>query len=377
MDRNQGASRISAQFIDAAVGQGSWTSLLGELSSTLEASAIDLYLLREETVFGSYSWGHSTEILSEYLERFIGREPRSVALSQLPHGSVVSDRQITAESTIKTHEYYRDFLPRVGLKECLAVVPYRDRDAVAYLGVHFEAARPFHEARIRPVLEQFLPALKRALAMQYRLARVHTRELMALGALEHAAGGILVLDGNQRILVANNEASAAISDSGAFRVHNGRLRASEGSDACRMEASLTAAVSTDKPRGDSILLKSNGIPRYSVHINPAPIELRDRTGAAAIVIITDLQTHSPPTAMEQLSQLFRFTPAENRLATTLLTGSELRQAAEQLGITYETARFTLRRVFAKAGVARQSELVRLLSRAVRWQPPNRQERPTD
>lgn len=41
-----------------------------------------------------------------------------------------------------------------------------------------------------------------------------------------------------------------------------------------------------------------------------------------------------------------------------------REAASRLGITEETARTTLKRVFAKTGVSRQSELAVLLSRLV-------------
>ena len=47
-----------------------------------------------------------------------------------------------------------------------------------------------------------------------------------------------------------------------------------------------------------------------------------------------------------------------------LVGSGLapREAAEKLGITEETARTVLKRVFSKTGVSRQSELVALLTK---------------
>jgi DNA-binding CsgD family transcriptional regulator len=49
-----------------------------------------------------------------------------------------------------------------------------------------------------------------------------------------------------------------------------------------------------------------------------------------------------------------------------LVGSGLapRAAAEKLGISEESARTTLKRVFAKVGASRQSELTALLTRMV-------------
>ena len=47
----------------------------------------------------------------------------------------------------------------------------------------------------------------------------------------------------------------------------------------------------------------------------------------------------------------------------MLRGEALRAIAEIQGITYESARFTLRQVYAKVGVHKQSELVALLGKA--------------
>jgi DNA-binding CsgD family transcriptional regulator len=61
--------------------------------------------------------------------------------------------------------------------------------------------------------------------------------------------------------------------------------------------------------------------------------------------------------VEQLRGLLGLTRQEARLALLLAEGSELREAAESLGIGYETARSHLRSALAKAGVRRQGQLV--------------------
>lgn len=61
--------------------------------------------------------------------------------------------------------------------------------------------------------------------------------------------------------------------------------------------------------------------------------------------------------------LYGFTPVECRLAAALLPGVSLRRAAEEAGLTYETARWYLKVMFQKSGTARQSELIARLSAA--------------
>jgi DNA-binding CsgD family transcriptional regulator len=60
---------------------------------------------------------------------------------------------------------------------------------------------------------------------------------------------------------------------------------------------------------------------------------------------------------------FHLTPAESRLATWISSGMSLRDSANQIGITYETARNQLKAVFAKTGAHRQAELVALRASA--------------
>jgi DNA-binding CsgD family transcriptional regulator len=50
---------------------------------------------------------------------------------------------------------------------------------------------------------------------------------------------------------------------------------------------------------------------------------------------------------------------ETRVLTGLLAGQTLQQVAEVLGVARSTARTHLDNIFAKAGVARQADLIRM------------------
>jgi DNA-binding CsgD family transcriptional regulator len=65
-----------------------------------------------------------------------------------------------------------------------------------------------------------------------------------------------------------------------------------------------------------------------------------------------------------LGELFGLTPAEANLAILLARGLSLREASATQHISLHTSRAQLKSVFAKTGVSRQAELVRLVLKSV-------------
>ena len=61
-----------------------------------------------------------------------------------------------------------------------------------------------------------------------------------------------------------------------------------------------------------------------------------------------------------MKMLYGLTPRESRLADLLLEGLDVRGIAERLDITIETVRFHMKRVLAKTGTRRQTELSQLM-----------------
>lgn len=64
-----------------------------------------------------------------------------------------------------------------------------------------------------------------------------------------------------------------------------------------------------------------------------------------------------------LKSTYGLTASEIILVLRLFAGESLREAAQTLGISYETARTKLKFIFQKTGTRRQTELVLLLARA--------------
>jgi DNA-binding CsgD family transcriptional regulator len=84
-------------------------------------------------------------------------------------------------------------------------------------------------------------------------------------------------------------------------------------------------------------------------------------GARVLLLLTDLGKRLVPKT-RLIARTFALSVAETRIAERIAAGVSLEKAAEDLGISRETARNHLKAVFAKTGTHRQSELVALLSR---------------
>jgi DNA-binding CsgD family transcriptional regulator len=83
----------------------------------------------------------------------------------------------------------------------------------------------------------------------------------------------------------------------------------------------------------------------------------------ALVLIVDPAGGEPPDPA-LVRDLLGLTLGEARVAALVGSGVTTRDAAARLGISEETVRTVLKRVFSKSGVSRQSELAALLSRLV-------------
>jgi len=80
---------------------------------------------------------------------------------------------------------------------------------------------------------------------------------------------------------------------------------------------------------------------------------------SVLVFAVDLET-KPRSRSSQMRALYGLTPTERQISDHLAAGKEIKEAAICVGVTLETARFHLKRIFAKTGTHRQVDLMRLM-----------------
>ena len=148
-----------------------------------------------------------------------------------------------------------------------------------------------------------------------------------------------------------------------------------GPDGPKVGETLLSAVAAEKEALSAALALSIGrvSPRVSKPIaltRPGgrqllayvlPLEHGQHGGEAALVLLGDPRGPERRDAAQML-QLFGLTAAEARLGALIGVGLGAREAAEELKISEHTARSTLKTVYDKLGIRKQSELGHLVAR---------------
>jgi DNA-binding CsgD family transcriptional regulator len=173
---------------------------------------------------------------------------------------------------------------------------------------------------------------------------------------------VLLLDRLGAVLVCNRLARALLEPAHPLTVDAaGRLQISDANEAARFRRLLRA------PRG----LSDAGLMSVSRAAGQAPLTVlvaqlgphiahRSADDEPAIAVFVTDPGARPNVNHTVLGELYGLTSAEARLAAVLLEANGIAAAAGELGISVNTARTHLKRVFCKTGTRRQAELVRLL-----------------
>jgi DNA-binding CsgD family transcriptional regulator len=174
--------------------------------------------------------------------------------------------------------------------------------------------------------------------------------------------GVLIIDADGQVLSVNDVAQKMLRN--GLYLARGRIAATDP-DACKAlndAVKQTFDARKRAKRGHSFLI-SRGSDRqpYVMHtyLMAPPSAGQATQTATAIIIDPDTDQRVPAGA---LAAFFSLPPGEARVAAEIASGATPRTAARNLGLTEESVRVILKRVYSKLNVSRQAELVLLASR---------------
>jgi DNA-binding CsgD family transcriptional regulator len=230
------------------------------------------------------------------------------------------------------------------------------------------AGEPFDEAD-RSLCRALVPHLKRAMRIFVQYAEAYRERAVYQAVIDSIGIGVALVDAGSNIMATNAIGRKILLGRNGLHIVNGRLTASapmarvlDQAVRAAAEAQTTAArehgqpLALDRP-GKSSPLTLIIRPGPSVQAVHAPLR------RSAIVVMRDPDTRASVSA-SVVGELFGLTPAESQLATYLAQGSDLEEAARELGIRRNTVRSQLQSIFMKTSVKRQSELVRKILSSV-------------
>lgn len=184
-------------------------------------------------------------------------------------------------------------------------------------------------------------------------------------AVEFVGSPLVQVDPSRRIVWMNAAASAAMKRHRALTVVGGRLSALDRQGSQRLSASIGWAAG----------LRTYADFQADPQMSPArrgalPVILGDGDDAlpeicwviadGGMILVSFDDEWSAGRRLESAAIVYGITPAQTRLATLIVGGCDLVEAARRLGVSANTARTHLQRMFDKTGTRSQPALVRAL-----------------
>lgn len=279
-----------------------------------------------------------------------------------------SDEYLSDEELEKTELYRRYMEPQgfIAQDQIGCVLVAEANRPVAAVGIYRrEGGRPLTPEDIQ-LLDALMPHMRAAYAIHCELGELRYRHAIVSEAIDRFPMGVVFVDRELRVVETNRAALRIAEQRDGFTIRDGLPQAS-------VAPAGLARLIRDRlaDPGGGISGSTFSIPRpsgrqpYEALVAPLishPPGLRDERTAAVVFIADPEDQHL---RMPQvLATLYNLTDAESELAALLSAGRSIDEAARERGVSAHTVRTQLKKIFAKTGVSRQADLVRLLSASV-------------
>jgi DNA-binding CsgD family transcriptional regulator len=281
-------------------------------------------------------------------------------------GNVFLGDEVVAPADLLATEFYQEFLLPQDCFHRLCGVITRAGNKTTFLAVHRpRASAPFTESDERR-MQVLLPHLQGSLRLQFEILQYRDRGQLLLDLIDRLPIAVLLVGPDGRIASANRQAEEILAErDGLHGVGRWLCTADRVEQAeLRRLIACTASFRLDTigdAGGDLAISRPSG--RRSLMVAVIPLghaignSFATPDGLAAVIVRDpEAETQSGP---HRFAAMYHLTPAEERLFALIARGMSLQEAREHLGVSKNTARSHMKRIYLKTETHRQADLVRL------------------
>lgn len=365
----QAMVKLVTRAVEAPLRPDGWQRFLDATAQRL-ASTMSVFMLLDPDdpdAAQILTNGPGREFDREFRLRYGGEDDYFLqGMTGAPTGTVRLGSEIISPAEMRQTSVYRELARPWGIEHFMGSVIVNDEQ----LNAHFSLTRPpgaapFTEADKQLVSTWLLPALRRSLELDRELRRLRALGGALAVALDQVPYGALFIDHRGRLLHANRRGEGWLRTGQALRLAGQRLQAAEPQLQAELDRVLKLASRQHpvRPAATLQLPGHDGQPAARLVLFPLPPGHAGSglPGGAACMLLIHGPSGSQPQLSQWLVQQYRLSPGESRLAAALFVGQSLPAAAESLGISRNTAKSHLARVFDKTGVRSQAALLKLLA----------------
>ncbi len=298
-----------------------------------------------------------------YFSDYMPRDERNPRIRQLPDSQLVHNTELYTEAERKTSATYNEVQRLTESQDSLyaRLVGPSGANMVWGLGDPVDAAG-WSTDRTR-MIERLLPHVRQFLLVRHALVEAEALGQSLAGLLDAAGTGVIHVDRSGRIVEANDLVVELLRQRDGLTDPDGVLHAVEPADDARLQQLLERASPLFGGQGaaGSMTVGRRVLPRLVLRVSPVGGRLTDfgMRPVTALVLVVD-PARKPGIDADLVASALGMTPTEGSIAVMLATGRTLSEIAAATGRKKTTIRWHLRQIFAKHGVSRQADIVRLV-----------------
>lgn len=362
-DRADTSSEVADAFFDAAAEPARWFEALNALTGYMGGTS-GLLVIQDPALAVPRqlaAMGFSDTAKKLYADYYHAHDLWAVISSRRPtlHAHLGPDL-VCPEKFVRS-EIWNDFgRPHIGGFHLVGAAIPLDAGRKLLLGIHRPQEAAEFDETDRARLNTLTAQLQASVALQLRLEAAEFAMGVGLAALERLDCGVIVADGGGRMTYANPRAEALLLEAGGTVLSTRGLSGPRGAGLGQL-ARLVAAVCAGGTGGAVQLAGRNGTPAVWAHVSLLPYRLAETPRPRLALITLRAVRPASPLSDALLKQVYGFTPAEAAVARGLMEGATIAELAEARGVSVTTLRSQVSAILGKAGVRRQSELLRDLA----------------
>jgi DNA-binding CsgD family transcriptional regulator/PAS domain-containing protein len=306
------------------------------------------------------------ETLRLYNEHYGANDPYASPAMAKPRVGLIEAEELVSRADLFRSELYNEVLRPHALEHMVLLSCGSAEEAGLFPMWRSPGQGPMDAASL-DLLETLLPHMQMALRLRTKVMACNATDLFSEAALDAMSVAALLVTGKGRVRQMNKLAAEYLRRGDGLQLRRNVLVADDSEEQEKLALLIAGAAAngrncSEAVAGGGAIMVSRVRTQCALQVTVLPVpEQKEFAGSEsfALIMVSDPSSlPRPRTALMQ--QLFGLTPAESRLTDLLLNGLEVREAAERLLITLETARFHLKRVLTKTGTHRQTELMRLM-----------------
>ena len=384
---NQELTRLSdliGLIYEGATDPGRWTKdILPAVAGYIEVPACFLYTPAHLPQNGGYFFLHgiAQEQVDLYLSKYLQEDVWVAAATEknlVFEGNVVLGEELVPRAQLLESTVYKECLSRDKNMAQLMTSIVFGMDTSNSIPTVFSFFRGLHHPTFgeedRNRLRLVLPHLSRSLGVMQRLRTAELSMASTLAALDRLSSGVMLIDESGEVAFANRSARRMLEDGDGLRLRKltntaglGDLIANDATSSKAIGEAISATLNRD-PYGTPhfsncvTVPRTSGVASYALQFSALGehSEFGAASGAyAAITFIADgaQEVHVDPVLLQSA---YGLTPAEAKVAVTLLESGSAQEAANKLGTSLNTVNTQVKQIYVKLGVDSRARFAKLM-----------------